>query len=281
MECAGQILDNLSDGMKAPTQGTVTIVSTQSAPLAVPKGLTGTLADGRQIRVRKPIWVYSSGSSSGTALCRLNLLSATPAPSNFNPVTTGMVVTWIAPPTGMAATGTIASTFGLGITPTFTAAVWGAALPNSEASLKEMLTQGSVVATLHYLGYQWAAGGGLQSSKLKYQWALRVWTSSIQGQQTRPTDLANATDVVSSYMFGASVMSDIIYPESSREVQTKIQAWCHETKFSTIVWTNGRIPTIAAIGPNQALEDLYATILLPGDGLQTPSFQVVTDAKVS
>jgi hypothetical protein len=278
-ECAGQILDNLSDAMNTPTQGTVTIVSTQSAPLAVPKGLLGTLPDGRVIRVRKPNWVYSTGSSSAPSLARLDLLGATFGVNNFAPVTPGMIVTWQSPPTGMAATGTVATMFAAGPGNLISTAAWGTSLPNTEASLKEMLTQGTIVATLHFLGYQWAPGGGIRSNKLKYQWALRLWMSNNQGQRTRPIDLGNTVDACTSYMFDASVMSDIIYPESSREVQTKIQAWCHEIKFSTITWTPGRIPTIAAIGPNQALEDLYATILLPGDGTQTPSFQVPIDAK--
>jgi hypothetical protein len=281
VECAGQILDNVSDAVNGPVQGTVTLTSTQTAPLAIPKGLLGTLADGRVIRVRAPIWVYHSGTSTGTAPCRLDLLGPTLAPNNFSPVTSGMTVTWISPPSGLQATGTIATTFAAGPTPILTSAPWGSFLP-SEDVLKTQMTQGAIVATLHFPKHRYLVGGGIgnRNSKIQLTWTLRIWASNLQGQRARPTDFAAAIQAVESHLYGAQVMSDVLVPEQSGEVKTKIQAWCHEMKFNALVWTPGRVPTVNAESPPPDLADLYATILLPGDGVQSPSFEVAVDAKV-
>jgi hypothetical protein len=257
VECAGQILDNVSDAMNG--------------------------ADGRVIRVRKPLWVYSLAPSTAPALCRLDLLAPTNgAPNNFAPVTAGMVVTWIEPPTGMAPTSVVATTFGPGPVKAITSAPWGAMVPSSEDALSVLMTQGQTVATLHFPTHKYIVGGGTynRNSKIQLTWTLRIWSSNLQGQRTRPTDFANAINAIESHLYGASVMSDVVIPDSSREVKTRIQAWCHEMKFNTLVWTPGRVPTVFAESAQQPLEDFYATILLPGDGDQSPSFQVPVDAKV-
>ena len=280
VECAGQILDNLSDVTNGPVQGTVGIASTSLSTIAVPKGLRGTLPDGRVVRVRKPFWIYPT-IPTVDARCRLELLGATLGKNNFAPVTTGMVVTW---ETGhgldIADTALVTADFAAGPFPLLTAIPWGTQVPNDEQALSTFITQGSLVATLHFTSYEWAPKGGMRKSNLKYTWALRVWASNLQGQRSRPEDYGRAIDAIGATLFDATVMSDIVSPESSKDVKTKINAWCHELKFHTLVWTPGRTFTPEVYPTPIPVDDLYATIILPDDGDQDPSFQVVVDAQV-
>lgn len=108
---SGQILDKISDIVSAPVQGQVNVTATSSSTtVIVPQGQLGRLADNRIVRVVKGTSI--TGTTPAPVPVRLLYLTpAYPAKNNFAPVNASTTVTWISPPAGLTATGSVAALF--------------------------------------------------------------------------------------------------------------------------------------------------------------------------
>jgi len=267
-ELSAQVLDKASDCVLGPVQGIVTATSTVDRT-TLDRGQLGSLPDGRLVRVIQGARVYIAGTP-----VRVRLMSLTPTlpANNFAPVLAGTPVTWQTPPTGIVASGTVASDFAQNAAAVLTSFTEIDRMP-SDADPYASGGLGSVLAMLVSVDIERASG--TVSDRLSRhhigmaRFRIRVNLSSLAHTQRRAASADAVGDALVAAIVGGKVGSAPVMFESWKQVRSSPEYNTYELVISTRFSARGR-PFQDANASTQKLNTVGASAI--GD-----EFTVSTD----
>lgn len=280
-----QIFDKLAENVIGPVLGTVT-ATTSAGVVILPQGQTGTIPDGRRVRVRRGKRITTTATPVSV---RLEWLTpAYPRASNFQPVTAGTVVTWEDPPAGITATGLVSVAFAKSA---YTLPESGLPLPvfGAVAEHERVLTN----VDQFYAGLNGNAGAILQAPEsldwtrgttehriqaTEWRWKLQVSMAIMKATQARRVLSRQIYAALCATLQGATCGDDPVRflswkPLTSKDASSQV----YELQFATHQWSEGRVMQPQATASLPDFTTVGSKILLPLDGTQTPDFRVEED----
>lgn len=273
----GDVFDYLSETVNGPVRGQV--LSTAAAgTVVVPRGQLGTLPDGRIVRCVKATKVTTTATPVPV---RLQFLSpAYPAPSNFNPVASGAIVTWASPPAGIAATGTAAAAF----------APISTGLPLSGIAELDHLdpnvdpyaagAQGSTLALVLSPEVRAIAGSEhvARHTRVEIAWKIRCNLSTLAAQGARRTSARATFDVLHAALVGGNVAGGVAWLGAWTLARQAGGISSYELAMSVRTWMRGRVQQVANL-PTQPFTTLGTTSHINSTG-QTPDEAIADDIAI-
>ena len=282
-----QIFDKLAENVIGPVLATVTATSS-AGTVVLPQGQMGTLPDGRRVRVRRAKRITASATP---VQVRLEWLTpAVPRASNFTAIPVGMVVTWVSPPAGIAATGLVSVA---GAKSTSVLVESGLPLPVFGAVAEHERVESQLDAFAS--GLNGNAGAILQAPEAQdwtrgttehriqateWRWKLHVTLPRLAQGQDRSVLSRQIYAALCATLQGATCGDDPVRFLSWKPLTSKASlAQEYELQFATHEWSEGRVMQPQAVADLGTFDTLGASVRLPGDATATP-FRVEEDITV-
>lgn len=272
---AAQLADKLVDCITGPVRGTVTTTATSDTWVQI--GTIATIPDGRRVRVTKRTLVGTGGAAIPVRLEHLS--PSYPAVHNFAAVAVSTVATWIARPTGLAATGTT-SAFGAGAN-AGTIKIGALVEHDSADTPPDVFAAGAAGLTAALVLASPTTkriGAGNITSRGLYEatWRLRMIFADIGEQPTRRTRARDAFDAIVNSLEGCAAGDDVVVIGGWTPI--KAQAWgtFWEATIVTNVAIDGRPMRDAAA--EEDFEGVDLSVLIPEDADQPTPFRVLDSA---
>lgn len=273
--CAADIFDRLAECVNGPVLGTVTAAST-AGTVIIPRGQMGTLPDGRAVRCTKSTRCTVAGAS--VPVRQVFLSPAYPAASNFASVAPGTVVTWVSRPTGIAATGTVATAFAAQSGAPLVSAVELEQLP-AGADAYAAGAQGNALAILLSPDVKSIPGSERMGrrSRVEIAWKIRVNMSTLAPQGQRRAAARDVFDALMAALDGANVAGSLLWFGKWSLARQADTISSYEMALTAQAWMNGRV--MQSRGTPQPFTTLGTTTHLDPAG-QLPAEQTLADIPV-